>query len=242
MTEQPSNEFQTPMSKLQDLEDETSLLHMMKLAGPMIVITISFTIMQTVDRLMVSRVGTDAFAAIVPAGFVAFVAGGFAMGTMAALNALVSQSLGAGRLKECASYYWQMVYMGVVFFVLVVVVAYPLAPVVFRWMHQPPEVISLEVTYLRILLFAHVIAVINWASGQFYAGIHRPVLILLPSLAGQVVNVVVNYILIFGKLGAPRMGLVGAALGTFAGIALGLNGLLTALLVPPLVHWLLGGH
>ncbi|HEX40942.1 MAG TPA: MATE family efflux transporter [Phycisphaerales bacterium] len=229
MTQQRPNVSPQQASQPQDApvgvptaaDDETSLMHMLKLAGPMIVITVSFTIMETVDRLMVSRVGTDAFAAIVPAGFVAFVAGGFAMGTMAALNALVSQSLGAGRLRDCSSYYWQMLYMGAAFFAVVVVVTFPAAPLVFRWMRQPPEIIPLEVTYFRILLFAHLPAVINWASGQFYAGIHRPSLVLLPSLVGQAVNVAANYVLIFGKFGAPRLGLAGAAWGTFIGIVAG---------------------
>ena len=52
--------------------DETSLRYMLKLAGPMIVTTISFTAMQFVDRFMVSRLGTTALAAILPAGFISF--------------------------------------------------------------------------------------------------------------------------------------------------------------------------
>ena len=45
-------------------EDETSLRYMLRLAAPMIVTTVSFTVMQLVDRLMVSRLGTEALAAI----------------------------------------------------------------------------------------------------------------------------------------------------------------------------------
>ena len=52
-----------------DGEDPTSLRYMLKLAAPMVVTTISFTIMQFVDRFMVSRIpeeGTEALAAILP--------------------------------------------------------------------------------------------------------------------------------------------------------------------------------
>ena len=69
-----------------DIEDPTTLSYMLKLAAPMIVTTTSFTIMQFVDRYMVSRLGTDALAAILPAGAVSFLPGGFAIGLMTSLN------------------------------------------------------------------------------------------------------------------------------------------------------------
>jgi MATE family multidrug resistance protein len=205
--------------------DETSLKYMLKLAAPMVVTTVSFTIMQFVDRFMVSRLGKDALAAILPAGFVSFLPGGFAIGALASLNTFVSQSLGRGENKSCANYYWQALYMGFVYFVLVVVVMWPAAPWIFKMMGQPEEIIGMEVIYLRILLYAHILAVINWSSSQFFMGIHRPIITMCASLTGQVVNVIANYILIFGKLGLPAMGIAGAGWGTFIGIgvAAGIN-------------------
>jgi MATE family multidrug resistance protein len=205
--------------------EETSLKHMLRLATPMVVTTVSFTIMQFVDRFMVSRLGTDALAAILPAGFVSFVPGGFVIGAMTSLNTFVSQSLGRGDRRACANYYWQAAYMGLAYFVAVVAVMWPAAPWIFKMMGQPPGIIGMEVVYLRIILYAQIVAVINWSSGQFYMGIHRPIIIMYASLCGQVVNVIVNYVLIFGKFGFPRMEIAGAGWGTFTGIsvAAGIN-------------------
>ena len=200
-------------------EYETSLLYMLKLSGPMVVSTVSFTIMQFVDRFMVSRLGTDALAAVLPAGFVSFLPGGFALGTMTSLNTFVSQSLGRGQKGQCANYFWQMMYLGFAYFVIVVAVMSPLAPLLFRMMGQPPAVAELEVIYLRIMLYAHIAAVINWSSNQFFMGIHKPVITMCSSLCGQVVNIVANYALIFGKFGFPALGIAGAGWGTFIGIA-----------------------
>ncbi len=50
-------------------------------------------------------------------------------------------------------------------------------------------------------------------------GIHRPIITMYASLAGQVVNVIANYVLIFGKFGFPRLEIAGAGWGTFIGIA-----------------------
>jgi len=107
---------QSTLLSSRDIEDATSLGYMLKLAGPMVVTTISFTVMQFVDRLMVSRLGTDALAAILPAGFVSFLPGGFAIGAITSLNTFVSQSLGRGDKEGCSNYFWQAVYMGLVYF------------------------------------------------------------------------------------------------------------------------------
>jgi len=208
----------SPLLSSADIEDATSFKYMMRLAAPMVVTTISFTIMQFVDRFMVSRLGTDALAAILPAGFVTFLPSGFAIGAMASLSTFVSQSLGRGEKRECSSYFWQTVWMGIAYFLVTAVVMWPAAPWIFRMMGQPEEIIPMEVIYLRIMLYAHVVAVLNWSCNQFFMGIHRPVITMCASSCGQIVNVAANYVLIFGKLGFPRMGIAGAGWGTFVGI------------------------
>ncbi|MDH4239020.1 MAG: MATE family efflux transporter [Phycisphaerae bacterium] len=201
--------------------DESSLRYMLKLAAPMVVTTISFTIMQFVDRYMVSRLGTEALAAILPAGFASFLPSGFAIGAMASLSTFVSQSLGRGDKKSCSNYFWQTIYIGLAYFLLVVAIMWPTAPWIFKLMGQPEAVAEMEVIYFRIILYAHILAVINWSANQFFMGIHRPSITMFASLCGQVVNVGANYILIFGKLGFPAMGIAGAGWGTFIGIAVG---------------------
>jgi MATE family multidrug resistance protein len=203
----------------EQIVDESSLKYMLKLAAPMVVTTISFTIMQFVDRYMVSRLGTEALAAILPAGFASFLPSAFAIGAMASLNTFVSQSLGRGDRKSCSNYFWQTIYLGLAYFLLVVAIMWPTAPWIFKLMGQPEAVAEMEVIYFRIILYAHIMAVINWSGNQFFMGIHRPTITMCASLSGQIVNVAANYVLIFGKLGLPAMGIAGAGWGTFIGIA-----------------------
>lgn len=200
-------------------EDETSLKYMLKLAAPMVVANISFTVMQFVDRFMVSRLGTDALAAILPAGYVGFLPGAFAIGVMTSVNTFVSQSLGRGDKKACSNYCWQAIYMGLAYGAIVLAIMWPAAPAIFEMMGHAPAVAAMEVIYLRIMLYVQILAVFVWASSQFFMGVHRPVVMMYSAIAGQVVNVAANYVLIFGKLGFPAMGIAGAAWGTFIGIA-----------------------
>jgi len=102
------------------ITDETSVKYMLKLAAPMVVTNISFTVMQFVDRFMVSRLGTEALAAILPAGIISFVPVSFAIGIMTSVNTFVSQSLGRSEKKDCSNYCWQALYMGLMYFAVVV--------------------------------------------------------------------------------------------------------------------------
>lgn len=200
---------------------EASLKYMLKLAGPMIVTNISFTIMQFVDRFMVSRLGTEALAAILPAGMLSFVPASFALGVIISVNTFVSQNLGRGEKKDCSNYCWQAIYMGFCYFAVVLAVMWPLAPLIFKWFGHETGVVTLEVTYLRIMLYSQFLVVMVWASSQFFMGIHRPSITMYAALCGQVVNIVFNYLLIFGKFGFPAMGIAGAGWGTFIGLAVG---------------------
>ncbi|HUW18489.1 MAG TPA: MATE family efflux transporter [Sedimentisphaerales bacterium] len=201
--------------------EETSLKYMLKLAWPMVITNISFTIMQFVDVRMVAELGTNELAAILPAGFLSFMPSSFALGVITIVSTFVSQSLGRGNKKDCSSYCWQVIYMGLAFSAVTLAIMWPLAPAMFKAMGQPVEIIGMEVVYLRIMLYSQFIVVFTWSCSQFFMGIHRPIITMYAALAGQVVNVAANYVLIFGKLGFPRMGIAGAGWGTFIGLAVG---------------------
>jgi MATE family, multidrug efflux pump len=202
------------------LEDETSLFYILKLAAPMMVILVSFTIMQFVDRYMVSHLGTAALAAIMPAGIVAFIPASFALGVIATVSTFVSQSLGRGELKECSNYCWQAIYLGVIYFLFVTLAIWPAAPWIFKVLGHDPTVVQMEVVYLRIMLYVNYTALIIWCCGHFFMGIHRPAIMMYAAIIGHIANIIANYILIFGKFGLPAMGIAGAAWGTFIGVSL----------------------
>jgi MATE family multidrug resistance protein len=194
---------------------------MLKLASPMIVTTISFTVMQFVDRFMVSRLGTEELAAVMPAGLISFVPASFALGVMTTVNTFVSQSFGRGDKKGCSNYCWQAIYMGICYLGLMIGIMWPSAPMIFTKMGFAPEVVTMEVTYFRIMLYTQFLAVFIWSSSQFFMGIHRPAINMYAALVGQCVNILANYVLIFGKFGFPRMEIAGAGWGTFIGVGVG---------------------
>ena len=212
---------ETTLDLQEDQIDETSLKYMLKLASPMIVTTISFTVMQFVDRSMVARLGKEALAAVLPAGMISFIPASFALGIITCLNTFVSQSLGRGEKKECSNYCWQVIYMGLAYLSVAILFIWPAAPWIFRSLGFEPAVVEMEVSYFRIMLFAQLIAVFIWSSSQFFMGIHRPIITMYSAICAQTVNITANYLLIFGKFGFPKLGIKGAAIGTLIGISVG---------------------
>jgi MATE family multidrug resistance protein len=111
--------------------------------------------------------------------------------------------------------------MGLLYTVIVMGVLWPGAPRIFEAMGHEPSVIAMEVTYLRILLYAQGLMMVTWCTSNFFMGVHRPVITMYAALVSQSVNIACNYLLIFGKLGFPAMGIAGAGWGTFIGMGVG---------------------
>ncbi len=183
------------------------------MGAPIIAAMSSSTIMQFVDFYMVAQWGRDETAAIYPAGIAVFTATSFLMGLARCTNTFVAQSFGRGQHRDCGAYAWQGLYIAALA-VLVALVFRPLAPALFRLMGHEPGLQVLEVTYFRIVILTIGLVTANVTIASFFQAISSPVVPMVVTFIANAVNVGLNYVLIFGKLGLPALGLRGAALAT----------------------------
>ena len=190
-------------------------LALVLLAGPIIGTMVSRTVMSFVDFWMVSKLGPEAMAAIMPAGISVWCMICFGFGVVTVTSTFVSQSLGRGELTECSRYTWQGLYLAVVLGLLVLP-AWWAAPYYFAWAGHAPEVQRLEVVYFRVSLFSVVPIIAANVLANFFNGVHKPSVGLIAAVIANTFNVVGNYALIFGNLGCPAMGIAGAAWATAA--------------------------
>jgi len=193
-----------------------SLGRVLALSGPMIVATVSHTVMQFVDFAMVSQLGTAAQAAVSPAGMAVFLPIALGIGTMTAVNTFASQALGRGRLSECSAYAWQAVWVALAGGLLPVPLALGAVPF-WRWVGHEAPLQPLEVAYSQVLLLSVLPAMLAHALSNFFNGIHRPMVMMIAALASNALNVLFNWLLIFGHWGLPRLEIAGAAWGTVLG-------------------------
>ena len=135
------------------------------------------------------------------------------MGAVSALNPIIAQHFGAGRLAAIGASYGQGLWMalplsGGGFLVL----AFP--ELWLPWLHPPPEVQPLVARYLRVLSLALPAALMFRAIYSLNTAVSRPHVVMAMQLGGLVLKVLLSYVLIFGELGLPRLGAIGGALAS----------------------------
>lgn len=195
---------------------------MLTIAGPTVATMASYTAMQFVDKLLVSRIGPEPVyvGAQGNGGLAAFVPMALAMGVLTIVNTYVSQNLGAGRHREAPAYAWNGMWLGLTFW-LVALVPYGLfLPRIFAVAGVEPVQADLASTYGQILIFGACLTLSTRALAQFFYGVHRAGVIMVAALIANTANVVLSYALIFGVWGLPRLGMAGSAWGTVLATAL----------------------
>jgi MATE family multidrug resistance protein len=183
------------------------------MGAPIIASMSSSTFMMFADFWMVSLLGKAQTAAMGPARITVFTVTAFLMGLARCTNTFAGQCFGRGERRECGPYTWQGLYVAVVAGALSFFLR-PLVPVVFRLMGHPPELVALEVTYagVTILMLGFVTANVTMAS--FFQAISRQRVPMFTSIVANAANIVMDYVLIFGKLGFRPQGMRGAAVAT----------------------------
>jgi MATE family multidrug resistance protein len=183
------------------------------LAIPIIFTMISRTIMGFTDFIFVSHLGTEAQAAIMPANIFVFALISFGMGVITAVNTFAAQSFGAQRFRDCSSYAWQGVYISALYGAILFPVWFFL-PAIFHAAGHSPATQQMEITFTRISILGIFPAIATMALADFFSAIHKPSIGLWSTIIANIFNAIANYVLIFGKLGFPEMGIAGSAIGT----------------------------
>ena len=162
---------------------------------------------------MVGQLGVRALAAVGLAAMVSMAVFAFFSGMFNAVNTLVAQAVGARDPRAAGVALWHGIYLAVLS-ALVMVAAWWVVPTLFRWTGATPEVQSLSVDYMRMRLLGGFGFAAIAAASNFYRGIGRTQVLMASAALQLVLNCGLNYVLIFGKLGVPALGVTGAAIGT----------------------------
>ncbi len=184
-----------------------------KLAVPVITGLIGHTLVQFVDNIMVGQLGSAELAAVSLGNSFLFIAMSIGIGFSTAITPLVAEADGEGNTAKGKAAFKHGLFLctilGTALFLMVL-----LAKPLMYFMSQPEEVVELAIPYLDIVAFSLIPLIVFQALKQFSDGLSETKYPMFATIVANVVNVAVNYVLIFGKLGFPEMGIVGAAIGT----------------------------
>jgi len=185
------------------------------LAGPIIVGQVSQMIMGVTDSVMIGHVGKVPLAASAFANSVFAFAFLIGLGLLVPVAVLVSRAHGAGSNEECGEWLKHGVWLAV----LVGLAATPGLIALGSELHrlgQPPEVLAEVHPYYELIAWSLLPVLMFQAFRQFSESLGQPVGPMAVTLASVALNVFLNWVLIYGNLGAPALGLAGAGWATLA--------------------------
>lgn len=201
---------------MENARTEITLGHMFAIAAPMVVSQASETLMLFFNRWVVSFLGADHIPASMSGGLTSFVFTSFFTGITGYVNALVAQYHGAQREERCVQVASQGFWLTLGFYPLLLLLI-PAGHRLFIWAGHSPRQLSLEFSYYRILMLGSFIFMIQSVLVGYFVGLGKTRVVMTANLLGILVNLPLNWCLVFGKMGFPRLGIQGAALGTLGG-------------------------
>ena len=185
----------------------------LKLAYPVILGMVGHTMVGLIDDIMVGKIGTTELAAVSLGNSFLFIAMSLGIGFSTAITPLVAEADGEGNVAKGKAAFKHGLFLctllGTVLFGMIL-----LSKPLMYHMKQPAEVVALAIPYLEIVAFSLIPMIMFQAFKQFSDGLSQTKYAMWATLLANVINVVLNYLLIYGKFGFPELGIVGAAIGT----------------------------
>lgn len=201
------------------------------LALPLILSTSSWSIQHFVDRMFLTWYSPEAIAASMPAGMLNFATMSIFIGTASYTSIFVAQYFGAGTHGRISASCWQGVYIAFIGAVLHAAFI-PFAGPFFSFVGHDPLVMEQEVRYYQILCVGAFPAIASSALAGFFTGLGRTWPVMWVNVIATAMNLLFDYLLIFGKLGLPEMGIRGAAVATVMSGCVNLAAYLLILALP----------
>jgi multidrug resistance protein, MATE family len=180
---------------------------------PLVVSTISTTVMIFIDRMFLLWYSPEAMAAAMPAGMIHFTVISLPMGVALYVNTFVAQYEGAGRPRQIGPIVWQGVWIGVAVAPLMLATA-ALAPAAFAWSNVDPELARLEAVFYRVLTVGSGAMIIAAAQASFFTGRGQTRVVMLVDTTATLLNAGLDYAWIFGHFGFRPGGIAGAGWAT----------------------------
>lgn len=185
----------------------------LSLSFPVILGLLGHTIVQLVDNIMVGQLGTTELAAVSLGNSFVFIAMSLGIGFSTALTPLVAKADGEKDRTMAQRVLSHGVVLCTILGVSLFLLVFSARKLMYH-MGQPPEVVSLAFPYLKWVAVSLIPLIIFQAYKQFTDGLSRTRPAMYATVFSNLVNITLNYLLIFGYGGFPAMGVEGAAIGT----------------------------
>lgn len=186
------------------------------LALPMIVSTACDGIMTFTDRLFLARIGSEQMNASLAGGITLQMLTFFFIGLIGYTTALAAQYLGAGEKHNSSRATFQAILISFIAWP-VILLAKPFVVELYSILRTPESQIAYQAKYVSTLAWGSIFSLLRHTMSCYFVAIGRTKIVMRATIAAMLTNILLDYLLIFGKLGFEPMGIKGAAIATISG-------------------------
>lgn len=185
-----------------------------KLAGPLIVNNLSIAGIHFADAVMAGRLGAEALAAVAVGGSIWFFGFTVCLGTLMAISPIAARCYGAGQPELIGRYTRQGIYFGLAMAVIIIVTYHFYVGAALSVIGIDPEFRDLTTGYVHAIMWGAPGIFIFLALRFTTEGIGLTKPIMYASVSSLAINVFLNWVFMFGNLGAPALGAVGCGVAS----------------------------
>ncbi|OQA03474.1 MAG: Multidrug resistance protein MdtK [Planctomycetes bacterium ADurb.Bin401] len=193
--------------------NEGGCKQVLKIAFPLILSTSAMTLQMFVDRVFLMWFDRDAMSGAMLGGILSFVPFSLFLGTATYASTFVSQYDGAKMPNRIGPAVWQSVYFSFAAGLIMACFALFDKNLIAMVGHEP-QIAQYELVYFRIMILGSMPGILDSALSCFLTGRGKTWTVMWINLFKTLVNIVLDYALIFGHFGFPRWGVAGAAAAT----------------------------
>lgn len=191
------------------------LIETLRLSGPVIIAQLGLVLMGVIDNMMIGDIGYEYLSAASLGNSIYFIVAVLGMGITFAISPLVAEADAAGDIELCGLYLRQGIFASLISALILCLVMLGMTYLL-PYMDQPIQDVQLGTPYLNILNISLIPMLLFLAYKQFSDGLSFTKAAMYVTLAGLFFNVFVNWLLIYGNWGFPRLELIGAGIGTLS--------------------------
>jgi len=184
------------------------------LAFPIILAQLGQVTVSIVDTFMVGMLGTVELAAVAFAGSIFMLVFIFGLGFSLGQTPHVGKAYGKKQWWKIGVFFQNALLINISLSVLLFGVVFLLRPLLYH-LNQPENVVEMAMPYFDWMLFSTLPLLLFFTCRQFAEGVGNTKIAMWVTISGNVINIILNYILIFGKFGFPALGIEGAGISTF---------------------------
>jgi MATE family multidrug resistance protein len=184
------------------------------LAWPLVITQVGYIITGMVDTIFLGKIGPAEQAACILSNNLYVLLLVFGIGVSYATTPLVTAAHENNDLLKKASLFKNSIFLNFGVAVICFVILF-FASGLLKYMQQPEEVVTLAVPFFDLLIFSMVPVSLFFTCKQYCEGLSNTRMALVISVLGNCINIVLNYILIYGKFGFPELGYMGSAWASF---------------------------